>query len=189
MSLDEPVHLEAVGPEHGAAYLDMVADFERAGDLYGWNDAETARADFAAFARDLAAETAGEGLPPGICAQTTYILLDASGRALGEIRLRPDPGATEEEMLASNGHIGYNVRPSARNQGTATRMLALVLERARAVGLARVMLPVENENPASVRVIERNGGRFTRRVADSSSGDVTSVYWIELTPGDGTPGD
>lgn len=180
MPTDEGPRLEVVGPEHAAAYLDMVDDFERAGVFYGWNDVETARADFAAFTRDLAAEARGEGLEPGVCAQTTYILLDASGRALGEIRLRLDPGATEDEMLASNGHIGYNVRPSARGRGVATRMLALVLERARAAGLARVMLPVENQNPASVRVIERNGGRLTRRFTDPTTGDLISVYWITL---------
>jgi predicted acetyltransferase len=83
-------------------------------------------------------------------------------------------------VLASNGHIGYNVRPSARGQDAATRMLALVLERARAAGLARVMPPIENENPASVRVIERNGGRMTRQFTDPRTGDLISVYWIAL---------
>jgi predicted acetyltransferase len=180
MATGDVLWLVAVGPKHEAAYLDMVADFEDAGELYGWNDAETARADFAAFARDLAAEARGEGLPPGVPAQTTYILLDAEGRALGELRFRAEPGATEDQMLASNGHIGYNVRPSARGQGYATRMLALALERACATGLARVMLPVKDDNLASVRVVERNGGQLERRVTDPESGDVMRVFWIEL---------
>jgi hypothetical protein len=68
VSKDEPARLEEVGPQHAAAYLDMVADFALAGVTYGWNDAGTARVDFAAFARDLAAEARGEGLPPGVCA-------------------------------------------------------------------------------------------------------------------------
>lgn len=178
--MDEPLTLVEVGLERRAAYLDMVDDFERSGTFYGWNDAEMAQADFGAFVRDLAAEARGEGLPEGVPAQTTYIALDGAGRALGEIRLRLDPGETEDEILAANGHIGYNVRPSARNRGVATRMLALVLERARAAGLKRVMLPVENENPASVRVIERNGGRLTRRVADTHGGNLVSVYWIDF---------
>ena len=83
-------------------------------------------------------------------------------------------------MLAANGHAGYNVRPSARGRGYATRMLGLILERARAAGLARVMLPVEGDNPASARVIERNGGRLKRQVVDPESGEVTRVFWIEL---------
>jgi predicted acetyltransferase len=180
MSKEPSLRLAEVALEHEAAYLDMVADFERAGVFYGWNDVETARADFAAFVADLGREARGEGLPPGVPAQTTFIALDADGLALGEIRFRPDPGATEDEMLGANGHIGYNVRPSARNRGVATRMLALTLERARAAGVRRVVLPVASENSASVRVIERNGGRLTRRFNDPESGELTSVYWIEL---------
>ena len=172
--------LEEVSPAHEAAYLDMVADFERAGEGYGWNDAETARADFAAFVRDLAREARGEGLPPGICAQTTYILVDANGRALSEIRFRPEPGDDLDALLAANGHLGYNVRPSARGKGYATRMLALALERARAAGLARVMLPVKDDNLASARVVERNGGRLERRAVDLDNGDLMRIYWIAL---------
>ncbi len=65
----------------------------------------------------MAAEARGEELPLGVPAQTTSILLNADGRALGELRFRPNPRAREEEMLAANGHIGYNVRPSSRGQG------------------------------------------------------------------------
>ncbi|HEU0027718.1 MAG TPA: GNAT family N-acetyltransferase [Ktedonobacterales bacterium] len=180
MTLDGATRLEEVGPAHEVAYLDMVADFERAGEGYGWNDVETARVDFATFVRDLAREARGEGLPPGICAQTTYILLHADGRALGEIRFRPEPGDDLEALMAANGHLGYNVRPSARNHGHATRMLALALERARAAGLARVMLPVRDDNLASARVVERNGGQLERRAVDQESGDLMRVYWIAL---------
>jgi predicted acetyltransferase len=160
----------------------MVADFEREGEFYGWNDVETARNDWPAFIADLEREARGEGLPPGICAQITLVALDGAGRALGEIRLRPDPQVDEETILANNGHIGYNVRPTARNRGVATRMLALVLKRAQAGGLRRVMLTVEGENPASVQVITRNGGQLTRQFNDPKTGDVTAVYWIELRP-------
>jgi predicted acetyltransferase len=43
------------------------------------------------------------------------------------------------------------------------------------------MLSVEEENPASVRVIEKNGGRraWTRR--DDETGELLAVYWIELS--------
>jgi predicted acetyltransferase len=172
--------LEQVALPHRAAYLDMVDDFERDGELYGWNDAETARNDWAAFVVDVEREARGEGLPAGVCAQDTFIALDSFGRALGEIRLRPDPHVSEETILANHGHIGYNIRPTARGRGVATRMLALTLERARAAGLRRVMLTIEGENPASVKVIMRNGGQLTRRFIDPETGDMTAVYWIEL---------
>ena len=42
------------------------------------------------------------------------------------------------------------------------------------------MLPVEGENPASVRVIEKNGGVLERRIMDEASGEPIALYWIVL---------
>lgn len=179
MGANEPkqVTLAELGLAHRVAYLDMIEEFERVTGGYPYNDAELARADFAAFIRDLQAEARGEGLPPDVAAQTTYVLLRHDGRALGEIRFRAAPISPVEK---GNGHIGYNMRPSERGNGYASRMLALLLERTHAQGLRRVMLPVEGENPASVCVIERNGGRLERRVL-REDGEPVSIFWIDLT--------
>ncbi len=169
--------LREITPDLAAAYLAMVDEFEAAGEGYGWNDAELAHRDFAAFVDDLRNESLGIGLPPGIVPQTTYALVDREGRALGEIRLRPHLTPPFEQH---NGHIGYNVRPGQRGKGYATRMLALALDQARALGLERVMLPVEGENLASVRVIAKNGGMLERVGAVQGSGETVSIYWIAL---------
>ena len=169
--------LREITPDLAAAYLAMVDEFEAAGEGYGWNDAELAHRDFAAFVDDLRNESLGIGLPPGIVPQTTYALVDRDGRALGEIRLRPHLTPPFEQH---NGHIGYNVRPGQRGKGYATRMLALALEKARALGLERVMLPVEGENPASARVITKNGGTLERVGIAQGSGELVSIYWIAL---------
>jgi predicted acetyltransferase len=159
------------------AYLDMVADFEAAGEGYPFNDAALARRDFPAFVRDLRAEARGEGLPPGLVPQTTFVLVRDGVRALGEFRFRPTVPPPYE---TNNGHAGYNVRPTERRKGYATRGLALVVERARALGLEGLKLPVEGEKPGSVRAIEKNGGRLAHRTVAPGSGDVTAWYWIDL---------
>lgn len=169
--------LREITPDLATAYLDMVDEFEAAGEGYGWNDAELARRDFAAFVIDLRNESLGIGLPPGIVPQTTYVLVDREGRALGEIRLRPHLTPPFE---LHNGHIGYNVCPGQRSKGYATRMLALALDKARALSLERVMLPVEGENLASMRVITKNGGMLERVGAVQGSGEAVSIYWIAL---------
>ncbi len=169
--------LREITPDLAAAYLNMVDEFEAVGEGYGWNDAELARRDFAAFVDDLRNESLGLGLPPGIVPQTTYVLVDRKGRALGEIRLRPQLTPPFEQH---NGHIGYNMRPRQRGKGYATRMLALALDQARAFGLERVMLPVEGENLASMRVITKNGGTLERIGAVQGSGETVSIYWIAL---------
>ncbi len=56
------------------------------------------------------------------------------------------------------GHIGYAIVPWRRQQGHATRALALLLPIARAQGLASVDLTSDPDNEASHRVIRANGG-------------------------------
>jgi predicted acetyltransferase len=51
------------------------------------------------------------------------------------------------------GHIGYEVRPSARRQGISTQLLALTLIEARARGLLRVLMTCDVSNHGSARII------------------------------------
>lgn len=80
------------------------------------------------------------------------------------------------------GHIGYAVRPSAWGRGHATAMLAGMLAYVRAnLPLERVTLTANLDNPASIRVIEKNGG-VARDEVDHPwiPGDRGRRYWIEL---------
>jgi predicted acetyltransferase len=80
------------------------------------------------------------------------------------------------------GHIGYAVRPSARGQGHATTMLAGMLDHVReTLPLERVTLTVSLNNPASIRVAEKNGGVVRDEVANPwIEGDQCRRYWIAL---------
>ncbi len=81
-------------------------------------------------------------------------------------------------LLEEGGHIGYSVRPSRRREGHASRALALALPRAAALGLDRVLLTCDEDNVASRRTIEQNGGELE----DIRSG--RRRYWI-ATPAAG----
>ncbi|MFJ8622763.1 GNAT family N-acetyltransferase [Kitasatospora sp. NPDC093550] len=59
------------------------------------------------------------------------------------------------------GHIGYDVRPSARRRGHAAAMLAAALPVGAALGITAALLTCDDTNTASRRVIEANGGRLT----------------------------
>jgi len=109
--------------------------------------------------------------------QQTCWLANEQQTLLGGIRLRPHLTPPFEQH---NGHIGYNTRPSQRGKGHATCMLALALNEARQYGLSRVMLTIDGENPASVRVIEKNGGRLDWQRVDPETGEMLFCYWIEL---------
>lgn len=93
----------------------------------------------------------------------TYFVMDGE-RVVGEVYLRLGLTPALEE---DGGNIGYQIRPSARNNGYATKALQLALARLGALGLRQALLTCDPENAASIRVIEKCGGR---RIEDSSGG-------------------
>ena len=61
-------------------------------------------------------------------------------------------------LLDIGGHIGYDVRPSARRRGHATAMLRAALPVAHRLGIASALITCDVTNIASRKVIEANGG-------------------------------
>lgn len=98
-------------------------------------------------------------------------------RILGRIRLRH---ALNERLRQEGGHIGYDVRPSEWGKGHATRMLSLMLPIAREAGLDRALLTCDDDNRASARVIEKNGGVLQDIIVSPKSGKPHRRYWIDL---------
>ncbi|MEG9225988.1 GNAT family N-acetyltransferase [Aeromicrobium sp. Sec7.5] len=80
----------------------------------------------------------------------------------------------DARLLRVGGHIGYSIRPSHRRRGHASQALNLALDRARELGLDRVLVTCHDDNPASARTIESAGG-----VLEDTSAGVRR-YWIEL---------
>ncbi|MFD4480950.1 MULTISPECIES: GNAT family N-acetyltransferase [unclassified Streptomyces] len=70
------------------------------------------------------------------------------------------------------GHIGYDVRPTARRRGHATAMLIGSLPHARELGLESVLVTCDTDNTGSRKVIEGAGGVFE----DERGGKLR--YWI-----------
>lgn len=107
---------------------------------------------------------------PGWVTCTTWWWCDDTGY-LGRIALRHE---LTERLLEVGGHIGYDVRPTARRQGHATAMLAAVLPHARGRHIERLLVTCDVDNVGSRRVIEHNGG-----VLENES-DGNLRYWITL---------
>ncbi|HOF88327.1 MAG TPA: GNAT family N-acetyltransferase [Armatimonadota bacterium] len=99
------------------------------------------------------------------------------GQVVGVLKLRHRLTPNLEHY---GGHIGYAVRPSARGRGVATRMLGLALQKARALGLRRVLLTCNLDNHASARVIVKNGGVRDTDGTHPETGPPHARYWIDL---------
>lgn len=81
-------------------------------------------------------------------------------------------------MRFRGGHIGYAVRPGRQGQGLATAGLKLMLEHARAAGIGRAIVTCADSNLASIKVIERNGGRLDAVLPDPEQGGLFRRYWL-----------
>lgn len=77
------------------------------------------------------------------------------------------------------GHIGYVVRPTCRGRGYATAMLHQSIEVLRDRGVDRVLVTCNDDNVASARVIETNGGVLESVIPNQDPQDVPKRrYWI-----------
>jgi predicted acetyltransferase len=135
--------------------------------------------DFAAFLRLLDDHRAGRGLPPGV-APSSFLFAFVGDEIVGRASIRH---VLVPPLGEAAGHIGYSVLPHARNRGLATRILRDAVAFARAeLGLDRVLVTCDDDNAASIRVIEKNGGVFAGTIEDPSLRRPKRRYWIDCRP-------
>ena len=170
------VKLELIEPTETLAgeFAEYAEEFRAAGEPHTWGQLDQFGGDVAALVGHLRDWSAGRDLPDGWVPCNTYWAV-VGGRVVGQVRLRH---RLTEELLKRGGHIGYEVRPSERGKGYATRILAMALEKAAERGIARVLVTCNHDNRASARVIEKNGGVFESEV--EFDGALNRRYWIEV---------
>jgi len=154
-----------------SAFLEMARECKAAGD----HRYALAVADFNAYLRRVETGRRGEGLPEGWVPGAEF-WLEHDGTIVGCVRLRL--GLTPD-LEDEGGHVGYDVRPSARRRGYGTTLLRLVLIEARALGIERVRVTCDADNLGSIRVIERNRGVFAGSGVSKETGKTVRRYWIE----------
>jgi predicted acetyltransferase len=170
----ETLRLIEPTPDLEAEFREMAAEWREAGqdrfaDAFG---------DFRAYVDALARQQDSQDLPPDWVPWSTFWLLSEEGRVVGTSRLRY---WLVPHLEMEGGHIGYDVRPSARGQGYGRALLALTLEKARDLGLEEVLVTCDRDNVASVRVIEKNGGQKIGQTVPDGSDKVVTQYRIVLS--------
>lgn len=127
------------------------------------------------FLDKVARDRSGIGLPPGRVPATMLLAL-VGDDVVGRVHLRHE---LTDALLQEGGHIGYGVRPGFRRRGFATQMLQQALELARGLGIESALVTCDDDNPGSIRTIERCGGQLEDR-RTREDGTLTRRYWIDL---------
>ena len=111
----------------------------------------------------IIANSEGKLLPEGYVPATTYYLWD-DGTIVGEFQLRHH---LCESLVNGSGHIGYYIAPQFRGKGYASAGLKLLIgEAVKIVPEDEIYLHAFRSNPASLRVMLKNGGIIHHETAD-----------------------
>ena len=114
--------------EYKDEFVQMVQDYEKHGEIEKINMYKEALDDFENYIKSLIDNSKGIGLPevwgiglPEVCVPyCTYWLVNSYNKILGVIRIRKE--LNSEFLKNIVGHIGYDIRPSERKKGYATKM-------------------------------------------------------------------
>lgn len=117
-----------------------------------------------------------ELIKPNLSPQTTYGVFK-DNKLIGMFHLRH---VIKGELINHGGNIGYLIRPSERKKGYGTKMLELALDKAKELNLDKVLISCREENIASKKVIEKNGGIYENNYYDKEKDNTYRRYWIHL---------
>jgi predicted acetyltransferase len=156
------------------AFLRMAQDWlDHGNDRY-----RLALEDFEAYLARVDRFRDATRIPVGWVPGSEFWLDDDAGEIVACVRLR---FWLTPLLEVEGGHIGYDVRPSARRRGFGTAALALALPEARRRGLERVRLTVDSDNLPAIKIIERNGGVLSGEAVSAKTGKPIKQYWIDTS--------
>jgi len=163
------------------SFLAAMAEFQAEGRVGFDEDSSTGQdigkharqwadpAEFVRYLRKLEDEARDDSPRPDWRVPQTTLWWVSGIEYLGRISIRHRLTA---DLRKIGGHIGYDIRPSARQRGHATAMLAAALPVARSLGIDAALLTCDEDNIASRKVIEANGGELE----DKRDGKLR--YWV-----------
>ena len=108
---------------------------------------------------DMLRFSRGENLPDWMVPET-FLFLWEDDTIVGQFRIRH---YLNDALREGGGHIGQFIKKEFRGKGYGTKGLALTLEVARTiVPEDEFYLRVNRDNPASLKVMQKNGGRIVK---------------------------
>ena len=134
-------------------------------------------ANFEAFVQDLQDKKERAKIPPDRVPGTDYWLYEDHKTFIGYLSLRHE---LSDPLRVWGGHLGYWIHPIHRRQGYGTTILHLGLDKARAIGLRRVLLTCDETNLGSKKIIEANDGVLENAITLAGEPVRKLRYWIDI---------
>ncbi len=156
---------------HKDSYIEAVYEYIREKHAVNWHP-EILRARFDEYLK-VVEQMETEPLA-GMVPATLFWLIAAGHGYIGDVDVRH---CLNENLGRFGGHIGYKIRPSFRRRGYGALICRLGIEQARLLGIADILITCDDDNIASYKIIEANGGVLQDRI-DNGRGVLTRRYWI-----------
>lgn len=166
------------GEEYLQSYLDACRGFKSHNvTLFILDDPDTFDEWRYSIFKKLEDQRLGIGLPEGyVPASTFWLVENGEFIGVGNIRHR-----LNENLERFGGHIGYAIRYDKWGLSYGTLQLRLLLEKAAELKIERALITCNEDNAASSRVIEKNGGVYQDTI-DNVIDNVphrTKRYWVK----------
>lgn len=162
--------------EYESEYLSFYNEWKESGEvMVPWVISKDPT-NFREMIQSLKDSEEGKNLPGNWVPDSTYWLVDEGKKVIGAVNIRHQ---LNDRLFNCGGHIGYGIRPSERGKGYATKLLSLSLEKARELGLQKVLVVCDETNKGSEKVILKNGGVQDKDFIEED-GNVVKRFWIHI---------
>ncbi len=180
--MDNP-QLQLPSEEYKDSFLEALAEYQYTPleesvdrlDLYNLK-VDYLQQDFGTFVAKLRSQAHGENLPEGYVPMTQYWLID-NGEFVGRVDIRH---RLTDFLLREGGHIGYDIRPSKRNQGYGKKILELALPKTKELGIEKALITCDDTNIGSQKIIKANNGILENIVPVGEGKPGKMRFWIVL---------
>jgi len=174
------VRLAAPAPLYRRSFLEALREGFRRGSQPVADEARIRQIErnFPGYLREITDPSGTIRLPTGEAVPKvpfSVLWLVEGENFIGEASIRHE---LNDWLLREGGNIGYGIRPSRQRQGYGRLILALALEECRRLGIGRVLVTCQDDNLASARIIEANGGAVENVIADPAGRGRLRRYWI-----------
>lgn len=174
MELD--LYLDEPNLKYESSFRNIVRQYELSGEKLYYDMYKDALDEFGNYVQMLINHSKGIYLPTGWVPYYTFWLTDNTENIYGVIRIRTLLNSSYLKEIA--GHIGYDIPPLFRRIGYGKKILELGLEKAKFLGLDKILLTCSFDNYASIKVIEGNGGLFESEIFNTGTQKLQKRYWI-----------